>query len=57
MFAWSVIYPTKGKHSREREHPLSTQDLLDFRLETAALKYNNSDECECLKNSPLIKVH
>ena len=24
MFAWCVIYPTRGKHSREREHPLST---------------------------------
>ena len=41
MFAWSVVYPTKGKHSRKQGHP-----MLDFTLETAALKYNNSDECE-----------
>ena len=41
-----VFYPTKDIHSQEREYPLSTSDLLDFTLETAALKYNNSDECE-----------
>ena len=29
-FAWSVIYPKKGKYSPEREHPLST--LRSFRF-------------------------
>ena len=24
MFAWSFIYLTKGEHSRDWEHPLST---------------------------------
>ena len=42
-------YSTKGKHSQEQEHPLALLTLrsyIDFTLETAALKYNNSDECE-----------
>ena len=33
IFAWSVIYPTKGKHSQEWEHLLST--LRSFRYQPA----------------------
>ena len=32
MFAWSVIYPIKGKHFREPEHPLSTLRSFSFHV-------------------------
>ena len=40
--ASSVIYPAKGKHSREGEHTLSISRSFRFHV----LKSNNSDECE-----------
>ena len=47
MFAWSVIYPTKGKHSREREHPLWTVRSFRFHAENSCIKYNNNNN-NCL---------
>ena len=44
MFALSVIYQTKGKHSREREHPLSTLRSVRFRAGNSCI--NISDVCE-----------
>ena len=32
MSAWSVIFPTKGKHFREPEHPLSTLRSFSFHV-------------------------
>ena len=44
MFALSVIYQTKGKHSREREHPLSSLRSVRFRAGNSCI--NISDVCE-----------
>ena len=38
LYIWSVIYPTKGKHSREREHPLWTVRSFRFHAENSCIK-------------------
>ena len=38
IFAMSVIYQTKGKHSREREHPLSTLRSVRFHAGNSCIK-------------------
>ena len=46
MFAWSVFYPTEGKKINilgNGSIRCGLQDLLDFTLKTAALKYNNNN--------------
>ena len=46
MFALSVISKQKVNILENGSIHFRLSDLLDFTLETAALKYNISDECE-----------